>query len=128
MLRPEALRQDAETEVDAAAAQEQGADEEDAREEDADRGVRAVREVLVDGARALVLAGEQGDGVGDGEHAQSRDQHAQRGVERGAVIRIGNKTEDESGREHGADGQGLRDGGHGAEPPFAQTPAIGGRR
>ena len=79
---PEALREDAEAEVDAAAAQEQRADEEDARDEDADRGVRAVREVLVDGAGALVLAGEQRDRVGDREHAEAGDQHAQRGVER----------------------------------------------
>jgi hypothetical protein len=79
-------------------------------------------------APALVLAGEERDGVGDREHAQSGDEDAQGGVERRTVDRVRHQAEDESGREHGADGQSLRDGGHGAEPPFTQSPAIGGRR
>ena len=69
---PEAVGQDAEAEVDAAAAEEQRADEEEAGREDADPRVSAVREVLVDRPCARVLPGVERDRVGDREHAERR--------------------------------------------------------
>ena len=72
MLRPEALGEDAQAEIDAATAEEERAGEEDARGEDPDGGVGAPRQVLVDGARAAVLAREQRERVGDRQHAEAR--------------------------------------------------------
>ena len=52
MGRPEPVEEDPEPEVDAAAAEEERADEEETGDEHADPRVGAVREVLVDRSRA----------------------------------------------------------------------------
>ena len=124
MLLPEALREDAETEIDPAAAEEQGACEEDARGEDADGRVRAPGQVLIDSARPLVLLGEQGDRIGDGENAESRDQHRQRRVPAGAVYGIRHEAEHDRRGEHRPDRQRLGDRSRRSKPAMTELASL----
>ena len=71
---PEAVDQDAEPEVDPAAAEEQHPDEEEPGRQDAEPRVRAVREVLVHGSGAGEAARVERDDVADREHSERRDQ------------------------------------------------------
>ena len=109
MRLPEAVGEDPEPEVDAAAAEEERADEEDAGREHADPRVRAVREVLVDRARAGVAPGVERDRVGDREHAEAGEQHGERRVPARADVRPRDAAEDERDREHRPDRERLRD-------------------
>ena len=120
---PEVVGEDAQAEVDAAAAEEQRADEEEARGEDADCGMRAMGEVLVHRAGAGVAAREQCDRVGDGEDAEPGDEHAQGGVEARAGVRVRDQREHQRDREHRPDREGLGHRVDRAEPAFAQLPS-----
>ena len=112
---PEAVDEDPEPEIDAAAAEEERADEEEAGREDADPRVRSVREVLVHRPRAGVLPGVERDRVRDREHADAGDQHGERRVPAGADVGARDAAEDEGDREHGPDRERLRDRVDGGE-------------
>src|SRR6185437_8095220 len=79
----------------------QCAHEENARGEDADRGMCAPYQVLVHGAGALVLASKQRDRVRDRQHAETGDQHGERRVEPSARDRSRHEAQDDRRREHG---------------------------
>jgi hypothetical protein len=74
----ELIGQDADADVDAAAAEEDGAEKEHAGSEGADGGVHAPGQVLVDRPRPDVLAGEQRQHVADAQHPERGDEHRQR--------------------------------------------------
>ena len=128
MLGPEAVREDAEAQVDATAAEEQRAHEEDAGGEDAHRRVGAAHEVLIDRAGALVLAGEDGYCIRDREHAETGDEHRERGIEAGARYRGRDKAKNDRRREHRADRKSLCDGVDRSQASLAQLPFRGSRR
>ena len=111
-----------EPEVDAAAAEEERADEEEAREEDADPGVGAVGEVLVDRAGARVLPGVERDRVGDREHADPGEQDGERRIPAGADVGARDTAEDEGDGEHRPDRERLRDRVHRREVLLAERP------
>jgi hypothetical protein len=94
---------------DAAAPEEQRADEEDARREDADCRMGAVRQVLVDRTGSGVLAGVERERVADGEHAEPRQEDRQGRVEGGSRRRARDQAEHDRGREHRPDRKGLGD-------------------
>ena len=77
--------------------------------EDADPRVRPVREVLVDGARARVLPGVEGDRVRDRNHAEAGEQDGERCVPAGADVRPRDAAEHEGDGEHRPDRERLRD-------------------
>ncbi len=122
---PEAVAEDADAEVDAAAAEEERADEEEAGREDADPGVGAVGEVLVHRAGTRVLPGVERDRVGDREHAEAGEQHGEGGVPAGADVGPGDTAEHERDGEHRPDRERLRDGMHGREVLLAERSGCG---
>ena len=125
VLLPEVVREHAEAEVDAAAAEEERPDEEEARREDADPGMRAVREVLVDRAGAGVLPRVERDRVGDREHAEAGEEHGQGGVPAGPDVWSRDAAEDEGDREHRPDRERLRDRVHRREVLLAERAGRG---
>ena len=122
--RPEAVDQDAEPEVDAAAAEEQRADEEEAGGEDADPRMGAVGEVLVDRAGAGVLPGVERDRVGDREHAEPGEQHGEGRIPAGADVGTRDAAEDERDGEHRPDRERLGDRVHRREVLLPERPVA----
>ena len=122
---PEAVGEDAEPEVDAAAAEEERADEEEPGGEDADPRMRAVGEVLVDRAGAGVLPGVERDRVGDREHAEAGEEHREGRVPAGADVGSRDAAEDEGDGEHRPDRERLRDRVHRREVLLAERAGRG---
>ena len=108
--RPELVGENAEPEVDPAAAEEQHADEEEPGRDDAEPRMRAVGEVLVHRARAGEAAGIERDDVADREHAEGRDDDRERRVPAGADVGSRDPAEDQRHGEHRPDRERLGDG------------------
>ena len=121
---PEALGEVADAEVDPAAAEEEGAEEEDPGREDADPRVRAVGQVLVDGAGAGEAARVERDDVADREHAEARQQDRERGVPPGAGDGVRDQAEQQRRREHRPDRERLGDGVERREVSFPERPGL----
>ena len=85
-------------------------------------------EVLIDGTRTLVLAGEDRDRVRDRQHAEPGDQHGERGIETSPRDRGRDKAENDRRREHRADRKCLRDGVDRSQASLTQLPFRGSRR
>ena len=124
---PGSLRQQADAEVDAAAAEEQGAEEEHACRQHADPGVRAVGQVLVHGPGSREAAGIERHRVPDGEHTEAGDQDREGRVPRGARAGIRDEAEDQRCREHRPDRERLGDGMDRREVLLPEGRARGGR-
>ena len=84
---PEAVGEDPESEIDAAAAEEERADEEEPGEKDADPTMGAVDEVLVDRPRTGVPTRVKGDGVGDRDDAESKSEYELSAARRYRLLR-----------------------------------------
>ena len=123
--RPEPVDQHAEPEIDPPAAEEQRPDEEEPGREDADPGVRTVRQVLVDRAGTSVLPRVERDRVGDRKHAEPGQEHGERGVPAGPDVGARDTAEDERNGEHRPDRERLGDRVHRREVLLAER-AIGG--
>ena len=114
-----------EPEIDAPAAEEERADEEEPGREDADPRVRAVGQVLVDRAGARVLPRIERDRVGDREHAEPGEEHGEGGVPAGPDVGARDPAEDERDGEHRPDRERLRDGVHRREVLLAERARRG---
>ena len=68
-----------------------------------------------------------GDRIGDPEHAQTGDEHRERGIETSPRDRGRDKAKNDRRREHGPDRERLCDGVDGAEPSLAELPSRGRR-